>query len=120
MTTRMVCTRCGSQNVTRDGALQWDGAKWIERSTYDNCNCENCEAEGDDILAELAEGQKLFKVTVRYQRGRHGIVAPTSYDETVTAPDIEQAIDIATARVRAWKTTIKIDGGDAEEITVSE
>lgn len=53
MATRMVCKECGSDNVTTDAAARWSGDRWEVSTVYDNSNCQNCEAEGDDILEEV-------------------------------------------------------------------
>jgi hypothetical protein len=56
----VVCAHCGSDNVTRDGLLEWDtdAQQWVKRGELDNTDCEECGGETSLIDIELKPGEK--------------------------------------------------------------
>ena len=52
----MVCSRCGSDDVSRDAWADWDTdeQKWVLGATYDHTFCHKCEGETHAIEVELA------------------------------------------------------------------
>ena len=58
------CTFCGSTNVFKDAAAEWDTEKqdWVLSSTYDHawCNSEECNGADASLAAFDAEtGEEL-------------------------------------------------------------
>ncbi len=58
------CTSCGSTEVAKDAAAEWDTEKqdWVLSSTYDHawCNSEKCDGEPASLAAFDAEtGEEL-------------------------------------------------------------
>lgn len=114
--TRMVCERCGSDNVTRDGALRWNGTAWEAAGEYDNCTCGDCGHEGHEILVEVRPGERLFRVTTNYRRPYGERIGDASTTAVFAAPTEDAAIDLAHAEIRASFKGAMIDGGECEEI----
>ena len=52
----MVCSRCGSDDVSRDAWADWDSAKqqWVLRCAFDHAHCHKCDGETSITEAELA------------------------------------------------------------------
>lgn len=50
----VVCARCGSRNLTRDGLLRWNERHglWEASEEFDTFNCESVECEGDETDVE--------------------------------------------------------------------
>lgn len=44
---KMVCSNCGSENVTRDGLLKWSvpDQQWEASAELDNTQCDDCGSE---------------------------------------------------------------------------
>jgi hypothetical protein len=44
---KMVCERCGSENVKVDAWAVWDmnAQQWELGETYDNAHCDDCDGE---------------------------------------------------------------------------
>ena len=47
--TKPVCQYCGSDNVSKDGLVDFDADKqeWVVRAVYDHGYCHDCENEQD-------------------------------------------------------------------------
>lgn len=47
LTIKMICLKCGSENVTRDGLLKWSvpDQVWEMSAELDNTQCDDCGAE---------------------------------------------------------------------------
>ncbi|MBK6800037.1 MAG: hypothetical protein IPG83_00680 [Novosphingobium sp.] len=43
----IICSRCGSNRVTRDAWAEWDSEaqSWVLGAIYDYAFCHNCEAD---------------------------------------------------------------------------
>ena len=50
---RMVCKRCGSEEVTRDAWAEWDveAQMWHAAAVFDHAYCHRCQS--DASIAEL-------------------------------------------------------------------
>lgn len=55
MKAMMQCSHCGSQNVTADALARWDVERqqWEASAILDNGNCDDCGAEGDDVVVRV-------------------------------------------------------------------
>lgn len=51
---KVTCRECGSPNLRRDATVAWSefAQCWELITIHDNTTCDDCEAEGDDILSE--------------------------------------------------------------------
>lgn len=57
---KIVCSRCGSDDVTRDGILTWSvsGQCWEVCSELDATNCNACDGDEVDLdEVDLDEGE---------------------------------------------------------------
>ena len=54
---RAICRKCGSRNITRDAIVQWDEfhQKWDLVTIYDNGDCHDCGASGNNIVEWIDE-----------------------------------------------------------------
>jgi alpha-D-ribose 1-methylphosphonate 5-phosphate C-P lyase len=52
----MVCSRCGSDDVSRDAWADWDTGKqmWVLRCAFDTAHCHKCDGETSITEVELA------------------------------------------------------------------
>lgn len=52
----MVCSRCGSDEVSRDAWADWDSAKqqWVLGAVFDYAHRHKCDGESSITLVELA------------------------------------------------------------------
>lgn len=48
---RIVCRKCGSEDVTRDAVVRWsvENQSWSVSGVFDNADCDNC---GETLLEE--------------------------------------------------------------------
>lgn len=55
--TKFVCRYCGSDNVSKEGLVDWDAEtqSWVVRAIYDNGYCHDCETEQDYFNVETIE-----------------------------------------------------------------
>lgn len=57
---KMVCSRCGSEDVTRDAVARWsvEAQEWRLCGVYDNTDCQECGGECDvcDVRAVSVTG----------------------------------------------------------------
>lgn len=53
------CTTCGSTNVSKDAAAEWDTEKqdWVLSSTYDHQWCNSEECDGADATLAVFDAQ---------------------------------------------------------------
>ncbi len=51
---KMVCARCGGENIRKDAYASWDveAQDWVLHSTYDSNTCEDC-GDNDARLEEV-------------------------------------------------------------------
>ena len=49
MKVKIVCSKCGSDNILKDAWTIWDveQQEWVLHSVYDTVYCEDCEEETD-------------------------------------------------------------------------
>lgn len=54
---RMVCSYCGSEDVSKDAWADWDvdRQEWVLRTEFDNAHCHNCDGETSLTELELTE-----------------------------------------------------------------
>jgi hypothetical protein len=52
----MVCSRCGSDDVSRDAWADWDigTQQWVLRCAFDYAHCHQCDGETSITEVELA------------------------------------------------------------------
>ncbi len=52
---RATCANCGSINVTQDALADWDERRqtWTVCGVLDNADCNDCGANGDDLIKWL-------------------------------------------------------------------
>jgi hypothetical protein len=53
---QILCSVCGSADVSRDAWADWDVAKqkWVLRVAFDYAHCHRCDTETQLVEAELA------------------------------------------------------------------
>jgi hypothetical protein len=54
---KAICKYCDSNNVTRDACVKWDefNQVWSLVAVYDNGDCNDCGANGDNIIEWIDE-----------------------------------------------------------------
>lgn len=54
MSTKKVCTYCGSDDVGHEAFVRWSEEKqdWEPSTIYDDGICNACGAEGDDVIVD--------------------------------------------------------------------
>jgi hypothetical protein len=52
----MICSECGSDDVSRDAWADWDTGKqeWVLGAVFDYAHCHKCDCETSIIEVELA------------------------------------------------------------------
>lgn len=80
---QMVCSCCGSDDVTRDACARWnvDNQQWEMVTVYDNTDCQKCEGETRleerEIEPDYIEGLTAYQfIRDRDEEWCKWIVAP--------------------------------------------
>lgn len=61
---KMVCSKCGSENVVKDAFAEWniDKQEWVLHSVYDFTSCNDCGEEDCVDEVEIEDGDVLYPV----------------------------------------------------------
>lgn len=105
---KIVCSKCGGENVLRDAYASWDveAQEWLLSSVYDAFRCDDCghdacdEVPADDA-PDLLEVLKAVRGTFNVEYGQGRKVVAVGYSGDGLRPliqMIDNAIDKAEGR----------------------